>query len=42
MIAQGEVKAENEKDKGTVAKIVQAGYRAEGKVIHKAKVHVYV
>lgn len=41
MVAEGEVKAENEKDRGTVAKVIQPGHTAEGKVIHKAKVLVY-
>lgn len=41
MVAEGEVKAENEKDKGTVAKVIQAGHKAEGAIIHKAKVMVY-
>jgi molecular chaperone GrpE (heat shock protein) len=35
------VKAENEKDRGTVAAVSEPGYTADGKVIHKAKVHVY-
>jgi molecular chaperone GrpE (heat shock protein) len=35
------VKAENENDKGTVAKVVEVGHTFEGSVIHKAKVILY-
>jgi molecular chaperone GrpE (heat shock protein) len=35
------MKAENENDKGTIAKVVEVGYTIDGTVIHKAKVIVY-
>lgn len=41
MIVEGEIKAQNEKDKGLVGKVNSPGYKVEDKIIHKAKVLVY-
>lgn len=35
------MKAENEGDKGTVAKVVEVGHTFDSTVIHKAKVIIY-
>lgn len=41
MIVEGEINAQNEKDKGLVGKVNSPGYKVEDKIIHKAKVLVY-
>jgi molecular chaperone GrpE (heat shock protein) len=41
MVMEGQIEAESESDKGTVAKVIEVGYNFENTVIHKAKVFLY-